>query len=273
MRKCLPMVLSMLLLTTAVCRSDAQAGSKPSEYTEIRAVIVGVNHLTFPRARLELRITESTNPKVFDPKSSSSALMAENYLWCTDGHVDFLDKRNMDSIGAYYLLQGDLIRAKLYRGAGRAPGWYAYDISRVVAPDSQARGGAEMQDGKTTGLQSSLSVEAEVEKPVNLVLTLKNTGSQPKTFQFASSQKYDFIAALAGREIWRWSHDRMFTQALTMLKLSPGESVSFRGAWPQVDNDGKKVGPGEYRVSAVLTTMGAPQETVGTTMVTVRGKS
>jgi len=85
------------------------------------------------------------------------------------------------------------------------------------------------------------------------MLIVTNQGQQPARLQFASGQTYDFILLKGEQEVWRWSHDRMFTQALRSLTLGPGESLSYQETWAGRDNAGQPVPPGEYVVIGVLT--------------------
>lgn len=58
--------------------------------------------------------------------------------------------------------------------------------------------------------------------------TITNVGTTDVTIIHPSGQKYDFILLDANRrEIFRWSKDRMFTQANTETVLKPGAKVEF----------------------------------------------
>ena len=123
-------------------------------------------------------------------------------------------------------------------------------------------------------LQFTLEAAQQVYKtgePVRMSLTVENTGSQPETLRFSSGQQYDFTVTQAGSEIWRWSADRFFIQALTQFTLAPGAKRTFAESWAQKDNDGRQVKPGEYQVQSVLTLSG-PRSPVGPVTVTVRAK-
>ena len=123
-------------------------------------------------------------------------------------------------------------------------------------------------------LQFTLEAAQQVYKtgePVRMTLTVENTGRQPETLRFSSGQQYDFTVMQAGKEVWRWSADRFFIQALTQVTLAPGGKRSFAEFWPQKDNQGRQVKPGEYQVQAVMTVSG-PRSTVGPVSVTIRSK-
>lgn len=83
---------------------------------------------------------------------------------------------------------------------------------------------------------------------VQFLLQVTNTSADPVTLEFGSGQSFDFIVSREGQEVWRWSADRMFTQALRSEVLGASETRSYRATWtpgPQT--------PGEYRVTGILT--------------------
>ncbi|HEX2095539.1 MAG TPA: BsuPI-related putative proteinase inhibitor [Longimicrobiaceae bacterium] len=79
-------------------------------------------------------------------------------------------------------------------------------------------------------LVSSLQVETSADS-IRFVLQVTNTGPTPVTLDFTSGQSFDFVVQQGGREVWRWSADRMFTQALRTETLRPGDTRSFDAAW------------------------------------------
>jgi hypothetical protein len=63
-------------------------------------------------------------------------------------------------------------------------------------------------------------------------LQLTNPSTAPVRFTFPSGQTYDFVVRGAGGgEVWRWSADRGFTQAVQSLTLRPGETWQFGERW------------------------------------------
>lgn len=79
-------------------------------------------------------------------------------------------------------------------------------------------------------LVSSLQVAAFADS-VSFALQVTNTGSAPVELEFPSGQTHDFVVSRGGAELWRWSADRVFTQALRVDTLAPGETRAFRGSW------------------------------------------
>lgn len=82
-----------------------------------------------------------------------------------------------------------------------------------------------------TGLVTSLQVETG--DTVVLTLQVTNPSTAPVAFTFSSGQSYDFVVrpAGAGAEVWRWSADRGFTQAVRTATLGPGETWRFSERW------------------------------------------
>lgn len=114
----------------------------------------------------------------------------------------------------------------------------------IVIPESQ----------KGQPLASSLTVS--VDGGVDLALHVTNTTAKSIELQFTSGQTHDFVVLDAtGREVWRWSSDRMFTQALQTRRLDAGQTLTFRERW---------TGPaprGTYSVVASLQSSNHPVET------------
>ncbi len=276
-RLLIPTVSAAIIVLLAVLISAIQAQVTPttSQTSDIRATVLSVERLEFPRVRLRLRVTESSRSSVLNVRSRPQEVTAQSYLRTSGGAVDFRDSRNIGAVAAYYLLQGDEIRGKLFSGSstpGRDRVWYVYDIARIgcaVAADP----------ARSTNVQGNLRLTLEtsertygVGEPVRMTLKVENIGAQAQTLRFSSGQQYDFIVSRDDREVWRWSEGRFFTQALTQFTLAPGAERTFSQTWPQTDSQGRQVGSGEYNVRAVLTTMTAPRPTVGPVTVTIRSR-
>jgi hypothetical protein len=110
-------------------------------------------------------------------------------------------------------------------------------------------GGSQM-----TQLASSVEVEVG-ERDVSLVLHVTNPTDQPVTLEFSSSQRYDFAVQNAdGAEVWRWSSDRMFAQALGTETIPPGGTVDYRAVWASGSSTGV------FTAIAQLTALNQPIE-------------
>src|SRR5580765_8981753 len=68
-------------------------------------------------------------------------------------------------------------------------------------------------------LDSKLNVSVD-DRDVRLALDVKNVGGKHTELTFTSGQAYDFaIVDSVGKEIWRWSNRRMFTQGVKNRQL------------------------------------------------------
>lgn len=59
-----------------------------------------------------------------------------------------------------------------------------------------------------------------------------NSTENPIELRFPTGQTHDFVVLdSAGTEVWRWSADRMFTQALQTRSLGVGASATYEERW------------------------------------------
>lgn len=84
-------------------------------------------------------------------------------------------------------------------------------------------------------------------------LTLRSTHPEPVVLAFSSGQRYDLaIKDESGREVYHWSADKSFIEALSR------EEVSGERNWVievPLGADGRRLAPGRYTAEAWLTTM------------------
>ena len=80
---------------------------------------------------------------------------------------------------------------------------------------------------------------------MRFAIELKNTGKFTEV-RFANGQTHEFVVLDAsGREVWRWSHGRLFTQSLQTKQLRTGDVIRYAATWDTA-------APGKYRVIASL---------------------
>jgi len=79
-------------------------------------------------------------------------------------------------------------------------------------------------------LASSLHVESFGDS-VRFSLQVTNASQQPVRLAFSTTQLFEFVVEDQGEELWRWSDDRMFAQALQELTLAAGETRAFETTW------------------------------------------
>lgn len=91
--------------------------------------------------------------------------------------------------------------------------------------------------------------EFAIGEPISMTLILTNCGDNPTRLFYGDGQRYEFIAEdEQGEEVWRWSHDRAFTQAAGEETIQPEETVAYSEVWEQTGNDGKQVEGGRYKI-------------------------
>src|SRR4051812_9349481 len=86
----------------------------------------------------------------------------------------------------------------------------------------------EAPDAKLT---SKLDVQVEP-KGFQFAFSVTNTSKKRVELQFPTGQKYEFVVQDSiGREVWRWTKGRMFTQAMRNELLDGGETMSIKERW------------------------------------------
>jgi hypothetical protein len=89
---------------------------------------------------------------------------------------------------------------------------------------------------------------------VKLALDVRNVGGKHVELTFPSGQAYEFVVVdSVGREVWRWSARRMFTQGVQNKQLGTGESMVVSETSPAVK-------PGHYTAIATLKSTNYPVE-------------
>jgi len=79
---------------------------------------------------------------------------------------------------------------------------------------------------------------------------------------YGSGQRYDFwVYNEQNEEIYRWSNNKAFTQALIEHKLKKSEQLAFEETWNLLDNEGNPVPPGTYTIK-VMIMIGSDSETI-----------
>lgn len=66
---------------------------------------------------------------------------------------------------------------------------------------------------------------------VEIKYTITNPDKNPVTFTFPTGKQWDAWVTANGKEVFRESRDKMYTQAFSQLTLKPGESKQFTAVW------------------------------------------
>ena len=106
-----------------------------------------------------------------------------------------------------------------------------------------------------SGRVLATSLNVSVERGVQFAFHVTNNTEKGIELRFPSSQTHDFIVLdSAGREVWRWAGQRMFTSAMQTRMLGARETMKVEEDW---DPAGKK---GKFTVVAKLTSRNHPLE-------------
>lgn len=132
-----------------------------------------------------------------------------------------------------------LLIATILPAAAQAPGRLPQVVHCRIVPDQRV---------------------VELGKPVVFILEVRNSGPVPIELRFPTSQQYDVLVYRQGEwsERWQWSRGKVFSLAVTSLRLRSREVKRFRIEWNQKDYEGRQVPPGQYRAEAVLPLLVAP---------------
>ena len=86
-------------------------------------------------------------------------------------------------------------------------------------------------------------------EPIRVVFEVFSRAPTAVRLDFASGQRFDItVEDRHGREVWRWSADRMFTMALGQEMLGPdGPGLTYEAEVTA------ELEPGGYRIRGVLT--------------------
>jgi hypothetical protein len=94
-----------------------------------------------------------------------------------------------------------------------------------------------------------------VPKGVKFSFRVTNTGKKRVELHFPSGQAYEFVVLDSiGREMWRWTSGRMFTQALQNKLLDGGETMAIDEVWDSTLKSGR------YTAIATLNSTNFPLE-------------
>ena len=92
--------------------------------------------------------------------------------------------------------------------------------------------GAPRARGDGLPLASNLDIKLERDG-IRFALRVTNETKKHVELSFPNGQTHEFVVVdSVGREVWRWSSTRLFTQAVQNKLLSSGESMRVSEQWP-----------------------------------------
>lgn len=88
---------------------------------------------------------------------------------------------------------------------------------------------------------------------VTFTLRVENGSDGRVTFEFMTSQRYEFLVTSASQDtVWRWGESRGFLQVLGQEQLAPGKALVYRESFEA------RLEPGRYVVTGVLAARNRP---------------
>jgi hypothetical protein len=84
------------------------------------------------------------------------------------------------------------------------------------------------------------ALDVNVRDGVTFTLQLTNTSEKKLELQFPNGHTHDVVVSDAsGKEVWRWSEGRMFTQALQNRVIDANETIAYTERWRPENAHGK----------------------------------
>lgn len=118
---------------------------------------------------------------------------------------------------------------------------------------------AATEEQQNEMIQTAVKIEPG-DKYAKFTVALKNNGSEKAEFTFMTGQKFEIeVKDLTGRNVYVYSRDRMFTQAIETIILEPGEEKVWEAEWDYTDN-GKRVPSGDYMAKVTVKAKQTGQE-------------
>lgn len=107
--------------------------------------------------------------------------------------------------------------------------------------------------GKKKPLQGLFETRMETIKAddkLSIDFSLKNISGKNLQISYGSGQQFDiWINNVQNKEIYRWSFDKAFTQALIETDFGKSGQLTFHEEWNLKDNEGHLVPSGKYTIS------------------------
>ena len=134
-------------------------------------------------------------------------------------------------------------------------------VGPQVSADESATPPAKSKDEKPKNepIAASFSLAQNVSglgRVVAFSLTARNSSNEAQTLLFNSGQSFEITATPLNSKtkgpLWRWSNDKMFTQAVRRDTLRPGESKTWTAIWQGEDNAGNPAPRGPYLLEATI---------------------
>ncbi|HEY5547498.1 MAG TPA: BsuPI-related putative proteinase inhibitor [Gemmatimonadaceae bacterium] len=125
----------------------------------------------------------------------------------------------------------------------------------AYACDPRARSAEPEQRKVVAGPPIAAALDVTIRDGIEFAFHVTNNASRKLELLFPSGQTHEIVVVdSVGREVWRWSEGRMFTQALQNKLLESSASLSWEAAWRA------EVPPGRYVAIGSLLSENKPLE-------------
>jgi hypothetical protein len=114
------------------------------------------------------------------------------------------------------------------------------------------------RDGSSEGKEPLYQLETKLdavqhENKINFIIKILNQGDQDAELTFTSGQRFEIVVTnKEGSEVYRYSINRSFIQAIETLPLPSGDKLVWEEEWDLKLNDQSFVPTGEYEVSVEI---------------------
>ena len=118
------------------------------------------------------------------------------------------------------------------------------DQNTDIEAPIEVEGGAENENDGT--FETSLTL-SEVTDVLNIQFTLSNPTAEEKTITYPSGQTFDYqIFNEAGENVYTWSANKSFIQALSEVSLAADEDIVYEDQFDYKNMSGEAFGAGTY---------------------------
>jgi len=106
---------------------------------------------------------------------------------------------------------------------------------------------------KAGDLHIAVSITGQGTGALNFGIDVRNDSPVKETLEFTCGQFFDIEVRDGGDLVWRWSRDKVFTQASWEIELAPRESFNQNVDWDLAGNNGRPLPPGSYDCRVYIT--------------------
>jgi hypothetical protein len=125
----------------------------------------------------------------------------------------------------------------------------------VPGAHQPSTGSGAHQPASSSDTSLAASAKVAVGRQVSFALQVTNLAPHSVEVNFPNGQTHEFVVLdTLGREVWRWSAGRMFTQALQNREVGSNETLSFHEQWQPRGLHGR------YTALAILRSSNHPVE-------------